>query len=350
MKILHFLSDVDLRQKSKNEMLFFQRMKAFITGSVEEFPTKVDGLVKVTSSQLGNAGFNPNKFQNLEDLNWEYEKRTKTVVDNPIKREMVRKWFEQDSITVESELPRTREIVEIEGSDCLRRYFRDSVDNLITRFLEEKPEFGASRASCKKILGSFKHFRFCSEDERVHSACQTCRQLEMFCESVNRSADFDEINLGRDQLVRFSVCEGPISEVRCIENRCPDCKDGEGEKKAVERLTRMVTGSLMEETTWVELRKDAQGRESESQRFGTVGMFIESAAKYLASGGGMSGSGRKPISHVHRLMDMQLERRNIFKELEEDKELLVLEIDHGEDWNVAVIGMWQLLEWKVIYS
>ena len=40
----------------------------------------------------------------MGDLNWEYEKRAKTVVDDPIKREMVRDWFEQDSITVESEL------------------------------------------------------------------------------------------------------------------------------------------------------------------------------------------------------------------------------------------------------
>ena len=339
MKIVNFLSDVDLRQKSKDEMLFFQRMKAFITGNVEQFPTQVDGLISLTDTQLGNAGLNKTKFQNLGDLNWEYEKRAKTVVDDPIKREMVRDWFEQDSITVESELPRSREIVEVDGSDCLRRYFRDSVDNLVTRFLEEKPEFGASRRSCKKILESFKHFRFCSEDERIHSACQTCRQLEMFCEGVNRSAYFDEINLVRDQLVRFSVCEGPISEVTCIENRCPACKDNEGERKAVERLERLVSGSLMDEITWVELKKDAQGRECESQRFGTLRMFIESVAKYVAFGGGMSGTGRKTIAHVHRLMDMQLERRNIFKQLEEDKELLVLEIDHGEVWNVAVIGM-----------
>ena len=95
----------------------------------------------------------------------------------------------------------------------------------------------------------------------------------------------------------------------------------------------------MEEITWVKLKKDAQGRESESQRFGTLRMFFESVTKYLAVGGGMSGTGRKTIAHLQRLMDLQLVRRNIFRQLDEDTELLVLEIDHGEDWNVAVIGM-----------
>ena len=163
MKIVHFLSEVDLRQKSKDEKLFFQRLKAFITGNVEQFPTQVDGLISLTDTQLGNAGLNKTKFQNLGDLNWDYQKRTKTVVDDPIKREMVRSWFEQDSITVESELPRSREIVTVEGSDCLRRYFRDTVDNLVTRFLEEKPEFGGSRRSCKKILESSSTFGFAAK-------------------------------------------------------------------------------------------------------------------------------------------------------------------------------------------
>ena len=341
------MSNVDLRDESKENKLFFQRMKACLTGNLDSFPFEVEGLTKLTDIDMHRAGYEKGKFKCLDKLNWNYKERQLNVVDDPVKRKLVRNYFEQDHITVLSNLPRERETVEVEGVPCLRRYYVDSIDNLITRFLNDKPEFASSRSSCHKILKSFKHFNNCSESERIHSACRYCRQMDMFVEVVNEADAFSESFLTRDALSKFATCEGPITEVDCIENKCRRCRDREGQKKAKERLEQLVVGSLNEEISWVVLTKDSNDRECEEQQFDTIQAFIDDLAKYLAFGCESSGSGKKPIGHLHRLLNMQLERRNLFKELDEDKELLVLEVDHGLNMNESVIRLrCQLLEWS----
>ena len=339
--MMDFLNEVDLREESKDVKLFFQRLKGYMTGNVDGFPKKPEGLRKITQSQLGAAGFSKHKFQNLEDLRWDYKERVKNVVYDPEKRQLVRRFFEQDTVTVESTLPRERETVEVEGEPRLRRYYLDSIDNLVTRFLDETPEFKSSRSSVKEILKTFKYFHHGTEAERIHSACRTCRQLDLYVEAINLSDGFGEEFMTRDQLSRLSTCEGPISEVICIENLCLDCQGDEGCKKATERLKQMVIGSLNEEITWVVLAKDNNGRECEAQSFDSIESFINELSQYLTRGCESSGSGSKPVCHIHRLLNMQLERRNIFKELEGDKDLLVLEIDHGPWYKVkcASYGM-----------
>ena len=327
--MMNYLNEVDLRGESRDVKLFFQRMKAFMTGNVDSFEKKPDGLRKITQAQLYAAGYDRKKFMNLDDVKWEYKERQKSVVDDPVKRQLVRQFFEKDTVTVESSLPRERETVVVEGEPCLRRYFLDSTDNLVTRFLDETPEFESSRSSVKNILKSFNHFHHSSESERIHSACRTCRQMDLYVEAINMSDGFGEEFITREQLSRLSTCEGPISEVICIESLCLDCQGEEGCKKAKERLEHMVVGSLNEEISWVVLAKDNNGRECEAQSFDSIRSFITELAKYLTQGCESSGSGSKPVCHIHRLLNMQLERRNIFKELEEDKDILVLEIDHG---------------------
>ena len=160
----------------------------------------------------------------------------------------------------------------------------------------------------------------------------------MYAEAMNLSEVFGEEEVTRDQLVRMACCEGLVTEVSCIESHCVQCKDDGGKRMAEERLKSLVDGSLNEEISWVIFAKDMNGREGESQKFGSVRCFIENLANYLAVGCKLSGSGKKPIAHLHRLMEMQLERKNVFKQLDTDKDLLVLEFDHGYR-NSAVIGM-----------
>ena len=304
-------------------------MKGYLTGNTDFFPQKLEGLKKVNENELAAAGYNRKKFQTLGNLSWDYTDRQKSVVDDPEKRQLVRDFFELDSVTVSSTLPRERETVMVENVPTLRRYYLDSVDNLVTRFLNEKPEFASSRRSCKEILRSFGHFQNCTESERIHSACRTCRQLDLYIEALNNSEGFAEDCLTRDQLSRFSCCPGPISEVICIESLCLNCKDNQGTKMAVERLEQLVIGSMNEEISWVVLGKDNNGRESEIQTFDSIRSFINELAKFLSNGCESSGSGKKPVCHIHRLLNMQLERRNVFKQLESDSDLLIMEIDHG---------------------
>ena len=334
---MNFLNSADLRSKSNEQKLFYSRLKAALTGNTDGFPDEIEGLTKLSSPELASAGYNREKFRLLDNFEWGYQRRTKSVVEDNEKRQMVLTYFEQDHISVAND-PRSREVVLVEGEERIRRYFLDSVDNLVTRFLDEKPEFGSSRSSVKKILKSYKHFRYATEEERLHSICKVCRQLDMFVESMNLSEAFGEENVTRDQLVRMACCEGLVTEVSCIESQCVQCKDDEGKRKAEEGLKRLVEGSLNEEITWVIFAKDLNGKEGETQKFGSVRFFIENVANYLAVGCNLSGSGKKPIAHLHRLMEMKLERQNVFKQLDEDKDLVVLEFDHGYK-NSAVIGM-----------
>ena len=334
--MMDYMNEVDLRGEAKDVRLFYHRLKGFMTGNVDYFAKKPDGLRKITKAQLVAAGYNRHKFQ--DEINWDYKEREKNVVDNPEKRQLVRQFFEKDTVTVESTLPRERETVEVEGEPCLRRYYLDSIENLVTRFLDETPEFTSSRSSVKEILKTYKHFHHGTESERIHSACRTCRQLDLYVEAINLSDGFGEELITRDQLARLSVCQGPISEVICIESLCLDCQGDNGCKKAIERLKEMVIGSLNEEITWVVLAKDNNGRECEAQSFDSIGSFINELAQYLTRGCESSGSGSKPVCHIHRLLNMQLERHNIFKELEEDRDLLVLEIDHGPWYLVECVS------------
>ena len=276
--------------------MFYQRVKAILTGNTGDFPTQIEGLVAVEELELGRAGYDKNKFKNLSEIKWTHKEREMSVVNDPDKRKMVRDFFEMDHITVESELPRSREVVSVEGVDCLRRYYMDSRHNLVTKFLDERPEFNSSRSSVLKILESFGHLRYATEQERIHSACTFCRQLDLFLETINRSEAFTETLLTRDQLVRFSCCDGPLSEVACIENVCGLCKGTLGKGLAIERLESLVQGSFEEEETWVMLAKDENDRETEAQKFGSVRVFINSVAQYLVAGCGATGSGVKPIA------------------------------------------------------
>ena len=310
----------------KEDKLFCSRMKAALTGNIDDFNIKPEGLVTLSKSQLDNAGFDKNKFCSMS---WDYEKRSKTVVEDPRKRLLVRNFFEQDRITVLSEAPRSREVVTVEGVECMRRYYLDSVDNLVAKFLEETPEFGASESSAKKILKSFPHFRNATEDERLHSCCKYCRQLQMFTDSINRIEAFDEYFMTCENLVNFACCENVT--VECVEDICVSCQKEEGKRLAVERLELLLLyGDVTEECSWVILGKDENNKEGECQVFGTVKEFIEDVSKYLSKGCDSSGTGRKPAAHLSRLVDMQRERRNIFKQLDNDKNLVICEIDHGD--------------------
>ena len=92
--MLNFLNDVDLRVEKKETKLFFQRLKGYLTGNIDNFPKKIEGLRKVDANDLAAAGYHRKKFQTLDNLSWEYTDRHKSVVDDPQKRKLVRDFFE----------------------------------------------------------------------------------------------------------------------------------------------------------------------------------------------------------------------------------------------------------------
>ena len=193
----------------------------------------------------------------------------------------------------------------------------------------ENPEVTASKSSVKKILRSYPHFRYATESERLHSACRYCRQLQMFTDSINQMEAFDRYFMQPEELVQFSCCNN-ITEL-CVEDICSSCENEKGKVLAKEQLELLLLyGDVTDEFTWVVLGKDENGKEGESQVDGTISQFIEEVATYLSRGCESSGTGRKPVAHLNRLGAMKKERQNIFRQLDVDKNLLVCEIDHGE--------------------
>ena len=313
----------------KEEKLFYTRMKNALTGNTACFPFKPNDLVAITPTDLGRAGFDKVKFQYVENTAWEYDRRSKTVVEDHSTRSLVRSYFEKDNITIEGTDPRTRETVTVDGEECLRRFFLDSVENLVDKFMKENPEVKASKSSVKKILRSFPHFRYATESERLHSACKYCRQLQMFTDSINQMEAFDRYFMQPEELVQFPCCQNATE--LCVEDICLSCENEKGKALAKEKLELLLLyGDVTEEFTWVVLGKDENNKEGEAQVNGTISEFIDEVATYLSRGCESSGTGRKPAAHLHRLEAMKQERRNIFRQLEDDKELLVCEIDHGD--------------------
>ena len=324
-----FLSELDTRDMKKEEKLFCTRMKAALTGNTDNFPFKPDDLLTITPTDLDRAGFDKDKFKNVESRAWEYDKRSKSVVEDPFTRSLVREYFELDTITIEGTDPRTRETVTVEGIECLRRFFLDSVENLVEKFLKDNPNVKASKSSIKKILRSYPHFRYATESERLHSACRYCRQLQMFTDTINQTEAFDRYFMRPEELVEFSCCRN--SNELCGEDICSSCESEKGKALAKEQLELLLLyGDVTEELTWVVLGKDENNKEGEAQVNGTISQFIDEVATFLSRGCESSGTGRKPAAHLNRLEAMKRERRNIFRQLNDDKELLVCEIDHGD--------------------
>ena len=52
---MDFLANSDLRNKGREEKMFYQRVKAILTGNTGDFPTQIEGLVAL--DELNNKGY-----------------------------------------------------------------------------------------------------------------------------------------------------------------------------------------------------------------------------------------------------------------------------------------------------